>query len=92
MRSTPTRGIQRQSDGTCMMRMEWLWTRVKRWAKRHGHEYNDSYGVVGVAATWGYLVAFWFRKLKIGDVGIINLDMDDEGEWFATWQQAESSS
>lgn len=33
------------------LRMETLWTRVRAWAAANGHEYVDSYGVVGVAPT-----------------------------------------
>lgn len=31
--------------------IERLWSRVRRWAKRNGHEYDECYGVVGVGAT-----------------------------------------
>ena len=44
----PVRGIQRTDDGTCAMSMNWLWTRVKRWARRHGYQY-DYANVQGVA-------------------------------------------
>ena len=40
-----------EEDGTITVPLENIWTRVRRWAKRNGYEYNASYGVVGVAAT-----------------------------------------
>ncbi len=44
-----SRGITRLDDGTCIMRAEWLWVRVKRWAKRNGHAYSNFH-VEGVGA------------------------------------------
>ena len=32
-------------------KVEDVWKRVRRWARRNGHEMNWSYGVVGVAPT-----------------------------------------
>lgn len=40
-----------RNDGKLHMAAEDLWRRVRRWAKRNGHVYDPSYGVVGVAAT-----------------------------------------
>lgn len=33
------------------MPAEALWSRVRRWAREHGHEYEPTYGIVGVAPT-----------------------------------------
>lgn len=41
----------RQRDGRCSAKMEELWQGVRAWAQRHGFEYADSYGVVGVNAA-----------------------------------------
>lgn len=45
------KGFVEEVDGTVTVPLENIWERVKRWAKRNGHEYNPSYGVVGVGAT-----------------------------------------
>lgn len=45
------KGFIEEDDGTVTVPIENICTRVRRWAKRHGYEYNSSYGVVGVAAT-----------------------------------------
>jgi hypothetical protein len=44
-------GFTDNADGTVSVPVEEIWRRVRRWARRHGHVYNPSYGVVGVAAT-----------------------------------------
>ena len=31
------------------IKIEEIWKRVRRWAKRHGHEWVSTYGVVNVA-------------------------------------------
>jgi len=38
-------------DGKIALPVEDIWRRVRRWARRNGHEFVSSYGVVGVAAT-----------------------------------------
>jgi hypothetical protein len=43
------RGVIDVGDGTKSMAFEWLWIRVKRWAKRNGHTYDYSH-VHGVGA------------------------------------------
>lgn len=45
------KGFERQEDGTITVPIENIWARVRRWAKRNGHTYEPSYGVVGVGAT-----------------------------------------
>jgi hypothetical protein len=48
------KGFQREEgpDGPLLSApVENIWDRVRRWAKRHGKEYDPSFGVVGVAAT-----------------------------------------
>lgn len=71
------------------MKLETLWDRVKDWARANNHEVVDSYGIVGVAPIWGYYVSFWFEKLGIPFVGIINLEQeeyqDESGEWESEW-------
>jgi len=47
----PRKGFAVADDGTITIPLEDLWRRVRRWARRHGHTYQASYGVVGVAAT-----------------------------------------
>jgi len=42
-------GFVQEDNGTITVPLENIWARVKRWAKRHGHEYVASYGIVGVA-------------------------------------------
>lgn len=45
------RALTLAREGRLHVRMEDLWGRVKRWARRNGHEWDGCYGVVGVAAT-----------------------------------------
>lgn len=40
-----------QDDGTVVVPVEEIWKRVRRWARRNGHEWVGTYGVVGVAAA-----------------------------------------
>ncbi len=68
--------------------VEEVWKRVRRWAKRHGHEYVSTYGVVGVAPTLGHVIGFWFRKLRIKHNGPIYLDQDENGNWIATYNRS----
>jgi len=42
---------QLPEDGRRQMYAETLWNRVRKWAEKNGYEYDNSYGVVGVAAT-----------------------------------------
>jgi hypothetical protein len=37
--------------GTMLAKMEHVWHAARRYAKRHGHRYDQSYGVVDVAPT-----------------------------------------
>jgi len=43
------KGVEHLDDGTCMMRFDVLWARVKRWARINGHKYDSSH-VEGVGA------------------------------------------
>jgi hypothetical protein len=45
------KGFTRDEDGWITVAIEDIWRRVRRWAKRNGHVYQGSYGVVGVAPT-----------------------------------------
>jgi hypothetical protein len=45
------KGFVDNDDGTVTVPIENIWERVRRWATRHGYEYNPSYGVVGVGPT-----------------------------------------
>jgi hypothetical protein len=45
------KGFVSEEDGTVTVPIENIWTRVRRWARRHGHVYDPSYGVIGVAPT-----------------------------------------
>ena len=38
-------------DGRFIAKMEHIWFAAERYAKRHGYQYNSTYGVVGVAPT-----------------------------------------
>lgn len=42
-------GFVQEDDGAVTVPIENIWTRVKRWARRHGHAYVPTYGIVGVA-------------------------------------------
>lgn len=42
---------EKQDDDQYFFKVEDLWKRVRRWGRRNGHEWNWSYGVVGVAPT-----------------------------------------
>ena len=37
--------------GTMLAKMEHIWHSARRWAKQHGHKYDSTYGVIGVAPT-----------------------------------------
>lgn len=39
------------SEGRCSAKLEHVWHSARRYAKRHGHQYTSSYGVIGVAPT-----------------------------------------
>lgn len=41
----------RDSEGHRIRYIEEIWTLVRKWAERNGHEYDASYGVKGVAAA-----------------------------------------
>jgi hypothetical protein len=45
------KGFIDNRDGTVTVPIENIWTRVRRWARRNGYEYNPTYGVVGIAPT-----------------------------------------
>jgi hypothetical protein len=45
------KGFRDNGDGTITVPIENVWRRVRRWARRHGYEYDASYGVVGIAPT-----------------------------------------
>jgi len=40
-----------QCDGCLVAKVEHIWHSARRWAKRNGHQYTSSYGVIGVAPT-----------------------------------------
>lgn len=44
-------GEPSELDDMLHFKMEDLWDRVKDWARDNGHQYDPSYGVVGVAPT-----------------------------------------
>lgn len=64
-----------------------LWDRARAWAARRGLLPGET-----TPPLWGYVVAYWFSTLGIKYVGIINLDMDADGEWFATYQIPECAA
>lgn len=45
------KGFVANDDGTITVPIEDIWRRVRLWARRHGYTWNESYGVVGIAAT-----------------------------------------
>lgn len=47
----PRVGFTQVGDSVFQVPIENIWSRVRRWARRNGYEYDGSYGVVGVAPT-----------------------------------------
>jgi len=43
-------GFEERDDGNIHVPIENIWDRVRAWAKRNGHEYEPTYGIVGVDA------------------------------------------
>jgi hypothetical protein len=41
----------KEHDGRMFAKLEHIWNAARRYAKRHGHRYVDSFGVEGVAPT-----------------------------------------
>ena len=38
-------------DGRFIAKLEHVWHAARRYAKRHGYKYDDSYGVINIAPT-----------------------------------------
>ena len=48
--SPPLPAVQTE-HGTFLAKMEHVWHSAGRYAELHGYEYDNSYGVIGVAPT-----------------------------------------
>jgi hypothetical protein len=48
----PARDISEEGDGSRLLtRIELVWRAVRQWAEANGHQWEPSFGVVGVAAA-----------------------------------------
>jgi hypothetical protein len=45
------KGFEPNEDGSVTVPIENIWQRVRQWARRNGHQWEPTYGVVGVAPT-----------------------------------------
>lgn len=45
----PAFPVKITAAGTCLAKLEHVWQAARRYAKRHGYNVVETYGVVGVA-------------------------------------------